>query len=88
MGIGNLQIQSPAIQPEPDTTNQRAKDQLYQLALPCDVQLVGRSSRDEEAYTAPELPSVDPEGQAFDLPHGQWKITCVTFFFPDLLQQM
>lgn len=74
--IRQLQIQSPAIQPEPDATNQGSKDQLYEFSLPRNVKLVGRRTADQKANAAPQLPRIYPKRQTPCVLHGQGKIPC------------
>ena len=60
--IGKLQIQPIAIEPEPDATNEAAKDELDDIVPPCDVQVILGGTADQEANAPPQLPCIDPEG--------------------------
>ena len=76
--VAELKKQAVPIQTKPQTSNQVAKDDLKDLALPCDVCLVRNSRRNEEADAAPQLPCIHPEWQALPFPSGEGKVPCIT----------
>jgi len=76
LGVAQLQKQPIAVQGEPDTADEVAKDDLDDLTLPSDVCLVGYSRTDQKADAAPKLPCIHPEGQTLPFSAGEWKVPC------------